>query len=83
MLNSPDKVDHYRACALEATGLALASPLERVREKHELAAATWTALADLVERVTPVSRVGRVVVPRDPETEDPDAGAVEAVPCTA
>jgi hypothetical protein len=83
MLNSPDKVGHYRALALEATDLALATSLDRVREKHELAAATWTALADLVERVAPVSRVGRVIVPRDPETEDPDTGAVEAVPCTA
>jgi hypothetical protein len=83
MLNSPDKVDHYRALALEATDLALAASLDRVREKHELAAATWTALADLVERAAPVSRAERVIVPRDPEIEETDAGAVEAIPCTA
>lgn len=51
MLKSQIKANEYRGRALDASALAEASPLERVREKHELAAATWTELAALQERV--------------------------------
>lgn len=40
----------YRRLALAADGLAQASLLSHVREKHEEAAARWTALAILDER---------------------------------
>jgi hypothetical protein len=40
----------YHAKALEATAEAEASVLDRVREKHEVAAARWRALATLHER---------------------------------
>ncbi|HUO23078.1 MAG TPA: hypothetical protein VMU59_11235 [Caulobacteraceae bacterium] len=41
----------YRRLAAAAGALAEASPLANVREKHELAAAQWTALAVLDERL--------------------------------
>jgi len=41
------KADEYRIRALGASALAAGSILERVREKHELAAASWLALAEL------------------------------------
>jgi hypothetical protein len=41
------QADEYRAKALNASTLAADSSLERVREKHELAAARWLALAAL------------------------------------
>ena len=40
----------YRRLALVARDLADASALANVREKHELAAARWSDLADLAER---------------------------------
>ena len=40
----------YRDKARNAAALADASVLAHVREKHELAAATWTGLADFEER---------------------------------
>ncbi len=40
----------YRRLALAAGDLAETSSLAHVREKHERAAARWTALADLDER---------------------------------
>ena len=40
----------YRRLAIAAGALAEASPLAHVREKHEEAAARWTALALLDER---------------------------------
>jgi hypothetical protein len=40
----------YRDRASEAAGLAKASPLAHVREKHETAAVRWTELAELNER---------------------------------
>lgn len=44
------RVAEYRVRAEEATALALESSLERVRERHEAAAARWHALASLIER---------------------------------
>jgi hypothetical protein len=41
------QADEYRARALGASTLAADSSLERVREKHELAATRWLALAAL------------------------------------
>jgi hypothetical protein len=43
----------YRRLASEANALGAASPLAHVREKHEKAAETWTALAEREERPTP------------------------------
>lgn len=40
----------YRKMAEAASVLVAASTLGHVREKHELAAARWTALAELDER---------------------------------
>ncbi len=39
----------YRGRAADASALAAASPLDHVREKHEMAAARWRALAELNE----------------------------------
>jgi hypothetical protein len=39
----------YRQRAQEAADLALASPLDNVRERHEQAAAKWLAMAETDE----------------------------------
>lgn len=39
------KSEEYHRLAAEAAALAVASPLDHVREKHETAALQWTALA--------------------------------------
>lgn len=44
------RADEYRGRAAEATALAGASILDRVRERHEAAAVRWTDLARLNER---------------------------------
>ena len=44
----------YHCRALEASDLAAASLLDRVREKHEVAAARWRLLAAMNERADPV-----------------------------
>jgi len=43
----------YRERALESVARAEASVLDRVRERHEAAAARWRELAALSERVAP------------------------------
>jgi hypothetical protein len=43
------KADEYRRLAREASAVAHASGLENVRQKHELAAARWTSLAEQEE----------------------------------
>jgi len=45
-LKRQTKADEYRIRVLGASALAAGS-MERVREKHELAAASWLALAEL------------------------------------
>ena len=45
------KAEEYRRLACDASALARASELDNVREKHELAAAQWTSLAEHEERV--------------------------------
>jgi len=47
-----DRATEYRRLALAATALVESSLLANVREKHELAAARWTDLAELAERST-------------------------------
>jgi len=49
MPKKPAKIDEYRRLALEATTIARSSGLAHVREKHETAAAQWSALAKLEE----------------------------------
>jgi hypothetical protein len=67
----------YHAKALEAAAEAEASVLDRVREKHELAAARWRALAALHER----GALGRVVsTPAVPQDAD-DIDHREETPC--
>ena len=44
------KAEEYRRLACDASALARASELDNVREKHELAAAQWTSLAEHEER---------------------------------
>ena len=50
MLKSQMRADDYRAKALCETGLAQASVLVLVREKHELAASVWRGLASLEDQ---------------------------------
>lgn len=47
-----DRATEYRRLALAATALVESSLLANVRDKHELAAARWTDLAELAERST-------------------------------
>ncbi len=51
MSRKQTRADEYRRLADVATALAEASPLDNVREKHELAAEKWTNLAKLDDRV--------------------------------
>lgn len=50
------RAEHYQARAIEAAGLAKASPLTQVREKHELAADTWARLAEFEHRIAASAR---------------------------
>ena len=45
------KADENRRLGCEASAVGRASGLQSVREKHELAAARWTSLAEQEERV--------------------------------
>jgi hypothetical protein len=54
MLIREVKAAEYHCRALEATVLAETSILDRVREKHEVAAARWRVLAALNERADPL-----------------------------
>lgn len=45
MLKSHIRAEDYRSKARDASAMAEASTLDRVREKHELAAATWLGMA--------------------------------------
>lgn len=49
---SQARADEYHAKASAAAALAASSVLQRVRELHQLAAARWTALAELEDRRT-------------------------------
>jgi len=51
-LRSQVRAAEYHAKASEAAALAAASPLQRVRELHELAASRWTQLAEFEDRRT-------------------------------
>ena len=50
MLKNQLKAAEYRDRAAEASTLAGACILDRVRERHEAAAERWTDLARLIER---------------------------------
>lgn len=69
MLKAELKAAEYRSRAQEASALADASLLERVREKYEVAAARWTDLALLNERQSRAPR-------------PPTPGIFEAAPVT-
>jgi hypothetical protein len=62
---SLNRVAEYRRLAEAEEALIDSSPLANVREKHELAAARWTDLADLAERASAehASRVAAVPAP--------------------
>ena len=47
------RVAEYRRLALEASALGAASSLPHVREKHEKAAETWAALAEMEALLSP------------------------------
>jgi hypothetical protein len=68
----------YHSRALEAAAQAEACVLDRVREKHEVAAARWRALAALHERGALGLIVSAPAAPRD----DHDIGHREETPCT-
>ena len=53
----------YRALALQSAALADATPLDHVREKHHLAAARWTALAEIDERDNEAAETRRGLLP--------------------
>jgi hypothetical protein len=50
--SSQIRASDYRSKARDAWALAEASVLQRVRERHELAASAWTELAKSEERRT-------------------------------
>jgi hypothetical protein len=50
ILRSQARAADYRTKAKAASALAGASALQQVRERHELAASTWRALAKSEER---------------------------------
>jgi len=49
MLQRQVRALEYRRLSLQASALAASSTLENVREKHEVAATRWAALAALDE----------------------------------
>jgi hypothetical protein len=51
-LRSQVRAAEYHAKASEAAARAAASPLQRVRELHELAACRWRQLAEFEDRRT-------------------------------
>jgi hypothetical protein len=53
----------YRALAAQSAALADATPLEHVREKHRLAAARWTALAEVDEHDNEAAEARRSLLP--------------------
>jgi hypothetical protein len=55
MLKSDVRAEDYRDKARNAAALADASVLAHVREKHMLAAAVWTGLADAEGRTRPAA----------------------------
>jgi hypothetical protein len=60
ILRSQIRAADYRAKARAASALAGASILQRVRERHHVAAATWKALAKSEEsRVSGLRRASR------------------------
>ena len=63
MRNRDVRAAEYRRLATVAQGLADGSALAHVREKHEHAAATWTALAELDERPSVLAPVPVPPVP--------------------
>lgn len=70
-LNKQVSAAEYRRLALEASALAAASQLERVREKHELAAERWGILAEADE----LPRIGHVRPPAPRVPPDPRKSA--------
>ena len=76
-LSRGDTAAAYHSRALEATALAETCVLDRVREKHEVAAARWRALAALHERCAGGLIATAPAAPQD----DHDAGHREETPC--
>ena len=73
------RADEYRGRAAEATALAVAAILDRVRERHEAAAARWMDLARLNERQADAQEVRTAETKRQLIL----AALPPAVPCTA
>lgn len=69
MLVRQAKAAAYHCRAVEATALAETSILDHVREKHEVAAARWRALAALNERGDPVAATGSRAAEQTVRTE--------------
>jgi len=65
---SLNRAAEYRRLAEVEEALVESSPLANVREKHELAAARWTDLADMAERASAehASRVAAAPTPAAP-----------------
>jgi len=82
MLKRQARAAEYHGRALDASALAVASPLDRVRERHEAAAARWRALAALSERVAPVPVVRSPAAGQEVGPEVPDRNG-EGTPCIA
>jgi len=56
MLKSELKAEEYRARAREASAAAAEASLDRIRERHQQAAITWSELADAEEARAQQSR---------------------------
>lgn len=82
MLKSQARAEDYRAKALNETGLAQASGLVLVREKHELAASVWRDLAAMEDQRSGIAHR------RDPSASSRAKAPLRAAPkepsaCTA
>lgn len=82
MMKTEIRAEEYRAKASEAARQAGESGLAQVREKFELAAATWRELADHEdERSARANACAAQLPPK--AAKDPAAALQELSPCTA
>ena len=83
MSRSQVKAEDYRCKARNASAMAEASTLDRVREKHELAAATWREMAESQECRDRRRFDLLFVAAQSCAVKRPGQADDEAVPCTA
>ena len=71
---SPLRADEYRSRAVEEIAAASASGLERVRAKHQAAAARWMDLASLTERGAKARQARTPKVADSPQMQEAEHG---------